>query len=293
MRSPHFHTGKFWVPVLVMLLAAATGCKQHLEKEGVVLARAGDRYLYEEDLKGLVAPGTSPHDSIQLVKSYIRKWVETQLLVDKALKNLPEEKLDFSKQLEDYHNSLIIYKYETELVNQKLDTTVTAPEIEAYYKSHQNDFQLKENIVKVIYAVLHNEEEGIDEAAYLKKLFKKIPDSALIDSLESINERWDFAYSTDTSQWIPFNKLLEMFPIETYNQVLYLKNHRFVEITDEKNIYLLKFINFKIKDEISPLDFERRHIKSIILNKRKRKLLKELHHDIMNQSIKENSFEIY
>ncbi len=282
-----------WMFALAVLATAITGCKHPLENEGVVLARAGNHYLYEDDIRGLVAPGTSPHDSIVLVKNYIRKWIETQLLVDQALKNLPEEKLDFSKQLEDYHNSLIIYKYETELVNQKLDTTVSSAKIKEYYDSHKNDFQLKENIVKVVYAVFRNEEEEIDEAKYLKKMFKKLPDSALVDSLESLSERWDFVYSTDTSHWLPFDKLIEMFPIETYNQELYLKNHRFVEITDEKNIFLVKFVNFKIKDETSPLDFERRYIRSIILNKRKKRLIKQMHRDILDKGLKENNYEVY
>ena len=84
-----------------------------------------------------------------------------------------------------------------------------------------------------------------------------------------------------------------MFPIETYNQELYLKNHRFVEITDEKNIFLVKFVNFKIKDETSPLDFERRYIRSIILNKRKKQLIKQMHRDIMDKGLKENNYEVY
>jgi hypothetical protein len=263
-----------------------------MEKEGIVLAQVGNRYLYEDDIKGLVPPGTSVYDSIRMVKSYIRKWVETRLIVEQALKNLPEEKLNFDKQLEEYKNSLIIFQYETELVKQKLDTVVDDKEIEAYYKNHLNDFELKENIVKAVYAVLPNSTEGEDEAKHFKKILE-LPDSLMIDSLEFYASNLDIHYSADTSNWIRFNDLLKKFPIETYNQELFLKNHRIINIKDDKNIYLIKFVNFKIKDETSPLDFEKNYIKSIIINKRKNLLLKKMKNDIIEKGIKEKLFVIY
>ncbi len=279
----------FFIAVVPVFLS----CNRNLiEKEGIVLAQVGNSYLYEDDLKGLVPPGTSVYDSIRMVKSYIRKWVETRLIVEQAIKNLPEEKLNFDKQLEEYKNSLIIFQYETELVKQKLDTVVSESEIEAYYKSHLNDFELKENIVKAVYAVLPNSAEGEDEAKHFKKILK-LPDSLMLDSLEFYASNLDIPYSADTGNWIRFNDLLKKFPIETYNQELYLKNHRLINIKDEKNIYLIKFVNFKIKDETSPLDFEKDHIKSIIINKRKNALLKKMKNDILEKGIKEKLFVIY
>ncbi len=277
---------------IVMALIALVSCRHELKNEGIVLAKVGDHYLLEEDVKGMLPEGTTGHDSIQMIKSYIRKWVETQLMVDQAKKNLPEEQLNFEKQLNDYRNSLIIYKYETRLVKQKLDTVVSDEEIRHYYKNHLNDFELKENIVKVIYIILPHSEEESNEAKKLKKIFRH-PDSLLFDSIESIGMRLSVPYCIDTNSWIRFNDLIENIPIETYNQELYLKNHRFIDITDDRYLYLLKFVNFKIKDEVSPLDFEKRHIKSILINKRKNNLLRKLRQDVLNKGIKENKFEIY
>ncbi len=278
---------------LFAVVSISFSCNRNfIEKEGIVLAKVGDNYLYEDDVKGLVPPGTSVYDSIRMVKSYIRKWVETRLIVEQALKNLPEEKLNFDKQLEEYKNSLIIFQYETELVKQKLDTVVDEKEIEAYYHSHLNDFELKENIVKAVYAVLPNSDEGEDEAKYLMKILK-MPDSLMLDSLEYFASNINIHYSTDTNKWMRFNDLLKIFPIETYNQELYLKNHRIINIKDDKNIYLIKFVNFKIKDEISPLDFEKNYIKSIIINKRKNALLKKMKNDVIEKGIKEKLFTIY
>ncbi|HFB61906.1 MAG TPA: hypothetical protein ENJ69_02870, partial [Bacteroidetes bacterium] len=215
---------------LVAMWLALAGCQPKKDTGDAPLARVGDTYLYVNDLKGLIPQGASPRDSLLFCQSYINKWVHTQLLLQQAEKNLPEEKLDFKKRLEEYRNALIIYQYETEYVRQNMDTVVTEKEINDYYNSHLKDFQLKENIVKVIYAILDRKRE---DAPQLEKTFWKIfhlPDSVLLDSLENFAPVMAENFSTDTNTWIPFNRLLKVIPIETYNQSLYLKNHRIIKL---------------------------------------------------------------
>ena len=93
-------------------------------------------------------------DSLSLARTYIDNWVRKQLLFQQARKNLSEDQMDFTDQLEEYKNSLMIYAYENALVQQKLDTLVTDEEIENYYSANQNNFPLKDNIVQVQYIKL-------------------------------------------------------------------------------------------------------------------------------------------
>ena len=280
----------FFAGILIFL---SSGCKRNGNKNTVPLAKVGDKYLYQSDLEGLIPKKTSPRDSILITRSYISKWVQTQLLLNEAKNNLPPEKLDFEKQLQEYKNSLIIYHYETEYVKQHLDTVVTDKQIQDYYQGHLKDFQLKQNIVKVVYAIL-SKKGGPDRKK--ERIFRKIfrlPDSLLLDSLDRYAPAKVVTYSTDTNNWIPFNEVLKVIPIETYNQELYLKNHRIIFLSDAENDYLLKFVNFKIKDETSPLDLETRFIRSIILNMRKKLLINNLQKEIYDQATKQKKFEIY
>ena len=276
---------------LVLLMTG--GCKRHAEKDNIPLAKVGNKYLYKSDLEGLIPKGTHARDSILITKSYINKWVRTQLLLNEAENNLPPDKLNYEKQLQEYKNSLIIYHYETEYVKQHLDTVVTNKQIKKYYQGHLKDFQLKQNIVKVIYVIL-NKKEDINhrEERIFRKIFR-LPDSLLLDSLDHYAPAKVVTYSTDTSNWIPFNEVLKLIPIETYNQELYLKNHRIIFLSDAQNDYLLKFANFKIKDETSPLDLEARFIRSIILKMREKLLIKNLQQEIYEQAIKQKKFEIF
>jgi len=276
--------------IILTLLIFLSGCGPAINNDkGTVIAKVHDLYLYESDIKGLVPKGTSMHDSIAMVKNYTDNWIKTQLMVDQAKKNLTEEQLDFSKQLDEYRNSLMIYRYETELIKQMLDTVVTDQEIEEYYKSHLDDFELKENIVKLIYVII---DKNSEEEELFKDLLRST-DSLKLDTLESTCELYARSYSLDTAYWFRFDDLLETIPIETYNQELFLKGHRYVELSDEQFTYLLYFVDFKIKDDTSPLDFERNDIISIITNKRKMELIKKVRKDLYMKAVENNEFEVY
>ncbi len=282
-----------WAMLFLLAGVFLSGCHPKKDTGDAPLARVGDHYLYVNDLKGLIPKSASPGDSLLFCQSYINKWVHTQLLLQQAEKNLPEDMLNFKKRLEEYRNSLIIYQYETEYVRQNMDTVVTEKEINDYYNSHLKDFQLKENIVKAIYVILDRKRE---DAPQLEKTFWGIfhlPDSVLLDSLENFAPVMAENFSTDTNNWIPFNHFLKVVPIETYNQTIYLKNHRIIKLKDDQRIYLVKFVNFKIKDEISPEELEAEFIREIILNKRKTEMIRQLRKEIFNQAVKQKEFEIY
>ncbi len=121
------------------------------------IARVYDKYLYKDELKNLIPKGTGANDSIEITTAYINNWVRQELLLKQAEDNLDESNRDFSKQIEQYRNSLIIYTYESELVKQKLDTVVQISEIESYYNENQNNFHLRENIVLSRYFILNKE----------------------------------------------------------------------------------------------------------------------------------------
>jgi len=51
--------------------------------------------------------------------------------------------------------------------------------------------------------------------------------------------------------------------------------------------------NYRISDNISPLEFVRDEIRTIILNKRKVELAKKLEDDVYNSAASEKEFEIF
>lgn len=279
---------KIILPILFLMLALIS-CNSSKNDKGIPLARVDDIYLYDSDLKGLLPPNTATLDSIVWVRNYTNNWVKTELLIKKAKENLKPEQIDFDKQLEKYRNSLITYTYESELIKQQLDTAVSGSEIESYYLSHQKEFVLVKNIVRAIYVVIDNNKQ-------LEKHFTNLfslPDSIMLDSMEYNCKQYARKYFLDTATWLPFDKVLKIIPAKAYNQELFLQNNRFVEIKDKHTIYMIKFVDFKIKNDFSPLQLEEDNIKNIIINSRKIDFIKALHERLYKNAEKRKEFEIY
>ena len=70
-------------------------------------------------------------------------------------------------------------------------------------------------------------------------------------------------------------------------------NNKYYETNDETYFYALKIFDYKISNEIAPLEWVREDIKKIIINKRKVALSKELEDKIYERAEKNNDFEIY
>ncbi len=272
---------------ILLLLIVSSSCNR--AKKGTPLARVGDDILYEKDLKGLLPPNTEPLDSIVWVRNYTHNWIKTRLLLNKATQNLKPEDINFKKQLEKYRNSLILYTYETELIRQQMDTTISDSAVKHYYFNHQKDFVLLKNIVKAFYVVVENNKETEKHFTHLFNL----PDSVMMDSLEYNCRQYSSNYFLDTTVWIPFDEVTKTIPLKTYNKELFLKNNKFVKVKDKNNVYLIKFVDFKIKNDFSPLELEQNNIRNIIINSRKMDFIKNLHDKIYQDAARKNEFEVY
>jgi hypothetical protein len=270
------------------LLLLACNAKKD-EKDEDTVARVNEHVLTKDEIKQVVPANTPKDDSIRLVKSYINNWVRTNLLVDKAEANLSDAQKDVEKQLADYRQSLIIYAYEKELIRQRLDTVVSEKEIEEYYNNNQKDFELKDNIVKVNYVKL--EKKNTAAIGKIKKVFysEKEEDRT---KLEDACREMAVNYFLDDQSWLLFNDLLKEIPIKTYNEEQFLQNNRSVEMQDSAYLYLVNIRNFRIKDGVSPLSFERENIRNIILNKRKLNLINKMKDDLYKEALDKKQIEV-
>ncbi len=276
--------------LLLVFLLFTVSCSTFLKKKTEpVLARVYDDYLYESDLKGVVPQGTSAKDSLVMTQGYIDSWIRQRLILHQAEKNLSGSQLDFSRQLESYKNSLTIYAYENELVRQKLDTLVTEEELQNYYDANQQNFLLKDNIVQVQYVKLPLTSKV---SGQVKRLLKS-SDANDQAKLADLCEKNASDYFLDNENWLLFNDLLKQVPVKTYNQEEYLQNHRDLEYQDSLHVYLVRFRDFKIKESVSPLNFEKQRIRDIILNKRKIELITRMQEDLFSTAQKKSDFEIY
>ncbi len=282
MKQPLFY---------IFLFYLFAGCNNSAPKDvsRVAIAKAGNSYLYADEIKNIVPINTPAKDSLDLLNKFIDNWIHEALVIQKAENNLTEEQKNVEKQLQEYRSSLITYAYENELVRQKLDTVVQNEDIEKYYNANQSDFQLKDNIIKVIYVKVNKKAPNINK---LKQLYKS-DNPKDREQLAGYCHQFALNFYLDDNSWLLFDDLLKEIPIQTYNKELFLQNNRYVEVSDSSSSYFLNIKGFKIRNSTSPLNFEKENIKNIILNKRKLQLISKMKEDVYNDAANNEKIEIY
>ena len=279
---------KLGVFLVSLLLLAGCG-KLFRQSERIIVAECYDKKLYADELGGLVPSSAGKLDSLTQVNAFIDSWVRRQLLVHQAEMNLPPSELDFTKQLEDYRTSLVIYAYETQLIEQYLDTVVSQEEISTYYEEHKENFQLRSTMVRVAYVIL-------DADCKQEKDFKKLLsdrdtlDVARLDDLASQHAK---SVSLDVDTWMRLDDFLTIVPIEIFNHESFLRKNRFVSFEKDGLVYMVRFEDYLLEQSVSPLELEEARIKNIILLKRQKELLERMHSELYEQAKNEKVFEIY
>ncbi|MBS1646624.1 MAG: hypothetical protein JST67_04730 [Bacteroidetes bacterium] len=282
------------VGFIFFLSAALFSCKeQSLEGKNTaseqVVARVLDKKLTALDIKKVLPKYNSPKDSALFTQSYIKQWLTGELLLHQAEANLSEADKNIQQELDEYRKSLLLYRYETQLVRQKLDTAVSPQEIEAYYNDHAQNFMLKENIVKVSYVKVQKKTSNIEK---VKKWYNSNKEADQ-ESLKKFCIQYADNFFLDNTTWLLLDDVMKEIPLHDYNPELLLKTTRQIELSDSTFNYYLNIVDFKIKNTPSPLSFEKENIRQIIINKRKLTLIEEMKQEIYNQAKENNTFEVF
>jgi hypothetical protein len=254
------------------------------------LARVDQVYLYADELSGIVPSSASKEDSAARISSYVNSWIRKQLLLNEAAKNIDINEAEVERKVLDYRYSLIGYEFQNFYIKKNLNDSVSWDEIETYYKSHLDNFILKQNIVQGTYIKVPKTAPRIQRVKEL--MFSK--KSKDITELKSYCLSFTAAYQLPDSSWIEFDKLAANSPLaEIPNKIQFLRNYSYYETNDQNFLYFLKLDAYKISDNVSPLEFVEEDIKNIILNKRKVELAKKLEDEVYENAVKRKDFEVF
>lgn len=283
-----FHKLLFIFLIASLLAGCSLFSKKGNSREGAV-ARVYEKYLYPADLDGLVPAGTAKTDSIEITGAYINNWIRQELLLKQAEDNLDESSINFEKEIEQYRNSLIIYTYESELVNQKLDTVVAMSEIEAYYEANKENFQLRENILLASFV---KADKNVKSLQRIKNLLQSRR-GADREKLRELCDENGLEYYLNEGEWMTFSELKSKIPVSVDDPEEFLQKNRYFEVKDSATIYYVAIDEYKSKESISPLGFETQNIRMVLLNKRKAELLHRMEEDLYGDAVKRKKYEIF
>lgn len=280
----------FFRVVIFLWVIVFSSCSLLDSKRGdQKIARAYNHYLYKTDLDGLIPDGTSYSDSILIAKGYIENWIKQQVYLEQAQNNLANELLSVERKVQDYRNSLIIFEYENQLVKEQLDTVINDSILKEYYQKHQNEFKLRDHIVKVNFIKLPIDAPEIN-------LVRRLIRSQETDDIQKLEEYCinnAAGYFLDQDAWFIFTDILREIPLNPTNYESYLRNTKNVELRDQFYRYFLYIRDYKLEGSTSPLAFQSENIKAIILNHRKQNLVNNFRQDLYLNAIRNSQIEIF
>lgn len=279
-----------YLSIYIVLGFLLSSCQSKFDgSDDLPIARVYDKYLTTSRLLEIMPPGLSPVDSLTWVKDYVDKWIRKELIVHKAEQNLSDEEQNLGKQLEDYRTSLLIFKYEQNLIQQKLDTVISNSEIEEYYNANGSNFILNNDIVKTLYIKISKNTPDIWK---VRRWYRSERDQDIKD-LDAFCYQHAEEYNFFNEDWVQFDEIRQKMPRLYSNNANLLRNRKSIETSDSNYYYFVRLYDYKLAGDVSPLENIEGNIKNIILNKRKIKFTKRLESEIYNDALNRDNFNIY
>ena len=272
----------------VFLLTLLMSC--YPEKEPESVARVNNKFLFKSELQGLIPENTSKDDSLSFVLNYINQWAKQELLIDKALVNISNEKQnEFQKLIEQYKRDLYINAYIEQIVKRGLDTIVTQNQMISYYNENKNSFRNNNTLTRLRYILLPKNHSKFD---LILQKFKSNPSGN--QDFWNTHQMQFKASALNDSIWIDMNQVFQKLPfINPENKEDYLKSGYFFQHTDSLDVYLVKVNQVLPINSISPFEYIKPTLKEVIINSRQRELIKKFEKEIIEDAIKSKKYEIF
>jgi hypothetical protein len=179
--------------------------------------------------------------------------------------------------------------YKEALVNSRSDTVIDSEELAAFYANEQQNFLVKEKLVRLRFVSLPRNYS--DVALIAKKL--KTFEASDIRYLDSISIQFNKLNLND-SIWVPLTRIVkEIGPLALDNEEIYLKNSQFFELRDSLGVYLGQVQEVLEANDIAPLSYVKPTLEQILKIRKKQEFLRQIERDIIDEAIKNKELEIY
>lgn len=258
-----------------LLVACSNKNGADVDAEKMPIVTVNNQTLYRSDIKQIFK-GVSSTDSARIADDYINLWISDILLYDKAQSNISEDE-DIKALLREYRKSLIINKYQNQLLSEKLSKDPDNVEIRKFYDRNLDLFKLKEAIIKGLYLKIPVQ---ASELPNLKKWYKQNTDEAL-KNIQSKTLQNTVGYENFHDTWVSFNDVLTNIPVNLNEHTKFLKNNKTLEVSDSiAFVYLLYISDYLTEGQQAPFEYIKDKVKTSYLEHQRDSFIKKLNQDL-------------
>lgn len=244
--------------------------------------------LYQSDIDGMIPDDLSDSERAALEEEIINNWIQQQIVLNLAEDNLSEVSKKIERRIEKYRTDLLMFEYEKQAINRRLDTIVKEKEITEYYKNNIKEFELDDYLVQAIFVKAPKSAPDLDKVNF----WFRSKDSSEIVKLKEWSSLNAVNFYYDDESWLYYNEIQKMLPQEmVLNSGYFILNKLARKYESEDFVYFFRVLDFRTG--ISPLEFEKENIKTRIIQMRITTLREELREEIINDAFDNNQVKRY
>lgn len=245
------------------------------------LASMEGHLLRRAEVESLIPRGASSADSLLLAENYVKKWVKEQLVYEVAERNLSDEKMEIDQLVEDYRRSLIRYRYQERLVNERLKTDISEQDKQQFYEENPKLFTLEQGLIKGLFLKIPVDAPGLVD---VKKWYKS-SDEAALEKIEKYSVQNATIYEYFYDKWVDFDEVMDNIPIYVSDPATFLKGHKQVEVADSSYCYLLNIAEYLVPGQTEPYESASPRIVEMLVNQRKVDFLRNFEDELYNEAV--------
>lgn len=259
------------------------GCKRAADTDtSDVLVSTHGHQLHRSEVESLIPKGATSADSLLIAESYEKKWVKDQLIFEVAARNLSDEKEEIEQLVDDYRRSLIRYRYQELLVEERLKAEISEMDKQRYYEENQKLFTLDRGLIKGLFLKIPADAPGL---ADVKKWYKSSDESAL-ENIEKYSVQNATIYEYFYDKWVDFDEVMDNIPMYVNDATSFLKTHKTVEVADSSYCYLLNIRDYLTPGELEPYESASPRIVEMLVNQRKVEFLRNFEDELYNDAVR-------
>lgn len=276
--------------LLAAIVLSLFACKKSTQTdEPDALVKVNNRILSRSEVQKVIPKGSSSSDSLLLAESYIKKWIKDELIQEVALRNLGDDKELIDKLVDNYRRSLIRYRYQEKLINEKLSDEIQESDELTYYDANKDKFILNKNLVKGLFLKIPADAPNMSD---VKGWYKSGSVSAL-EKIEKYSVQNAVIYEYFYDKWVDFDEIMDNVPQHLSNPDGFLRTSKTLEVTDSSFCYLLHIKEHLLKGQVEPYEYAQPRIKEILINQRKLEFIKEFEDELYNDALNGGDVKFY
>ncbi len=264
------------MPLLLKMCASGDA-----SDDRVRLAKVGTDVIYlDEAVQGL-PQGLSIKDSSAYVQQFLKNRVKELLIYDKAVKNIPQGQ-EIDELVESYRRSLIIYAYQQQVLNEKMQNDITDTEIQVFYENNRDRFSAGHDLIKGVFVKIP---KSAPDLAKLKKLYKNTSNEAFTQ-IESycVQNGGQFEYFLD--RWVILDDILDQISYDTGKNADFLRTRSTLDVVVGEFEYLLYVDDYVLAGTTAPLEYVKDEVRNIVVNTRKTEFIHRFEQDLLREAEK-------